>query len=353
MSVEVKVSKNLITFKSGVGTTTQNNAVNNSSPFNLPQGEQLALKNLPQEENNHVSKNNPYRTLGIVFASITAVLYAIGIGIRYKNKANLSDIQKCLSDAFRKEFSETETKQFIDRYKDLFKIDNANEFIKKSFEQIKNDYGYKNADIPLEIEYLGKRYFLKHPFKKMSMGCFDNIENKIRIWTCSDKDGCISKAEKKFVFETLFHELKHMEQAHFCYIKDKDKFFEAISKSSEANGHKPTLTEKKELIKTLNNNYSRAYENVSINDISKYNDTIEKYIENTANYKDPTTVGKKEYLKQILEKEAFEAQKAGSKFIWFDIPLFYLPKAPLPYILAGTSIACFTKDYHDSFTKNG
>ena len=108
VSVEVKVSKNLITFKSGVGTTTQNNAVNNSSPLNLPQGEQLALKNLPQEENNHVSKNknNPYRTLGIVFASITAVLYAIGIGIRYKNKANLSDIQKCLSDAFRKEFSE-------------------------------------------------------------------------------------------------------------------------------------------------------------------------------------------------------------------------------------------------------
>ena len=337
------ISNNLITFRSAVSATSQLNFAKNLEP------------NYSKAESTDKKKDvrRTYRDLGIALASATAALYAIGVGVRFKNRANISEISRGLSETLRKDLNETETKEFIDSYKDLFKINNAEDFIRKAFEQIKKDYGYEKADIPLDIEYLGKWYFLKHPFKKMSMGCFDNIKNKIRIWTCSDKDGSISKAEKKFVFETLFHELKHMEQANFCYIKDKEKFFEAISKSSEVNGHKPTLFEKNQLLKTLDNNYSRAFKNVSAKDVSKHSDTIDKYIDNTAHYKDPTTVGKKEYLEQILEKEAYQAQKAGSKFLWLDKPILYLPVAPLPYILAGTSIACFTKDYNDSFTKNG
>ena len=143
-----------------------------------------------------------------------------------------------------------------------------------------------------------------------------------------------------------------MEQAHLCYLKDKDKFFDAIASCPFPNGMKRNSFEKSSLIADLEQNYKKAYENIPPKDITKQSNIIDEYMENVRNYKDPGVVKRKEYLEQILEKDAHQAEKAGSKFLWLDKPILYIPKNPLLYGLAAASLGCFVKNKYNSDTKN-
>lgn len=335
-NIPISLKNKSVTFN---GTATLSQAANNSFRGDKSQTDKK-------------SSQHPFRKLGILFAGALAAIYAIGVGVRLHYKTNIHNLALELSEVFRRDVSESEARQIANKYKDLFKINNAEDFIKKSYEQIKKDYGYEKAEVPLNIEYKGKYYFLKHPFKNVYGGGFNNSENWIKIAAFCNEGGKISKAEKSLVFQTLFHELKHMEQSHLCYLKDKDKFFKELIKNSKSNGQKFNIMEEHSLKKSLKANYNNAYKNVPEKDVNKYSGIIDKYIENAGNYKDPKTFKMKEYKEQILEKDARKAGKTAGKIIFIDKNPLYLPKAPIPIGLAGLSAGCFITDGITSINNN-
>ena len=141
------ISNNLITFKGDVNQASQNNIVAKSSSNS---------QNISKEKKNNKILHIPSaRTLGTVFAGLGAILYAAGMGVKiYQyNKISIKSLTAELSKVFRRDLTENETKEIVSRYKELMKIDNAESFTKKAFEQIKKDYGYEKADIPLSIKY--------------------------------------------------------------------------------------------------------------------------------------------------------------------------------------------------------
>jgi hypothetical protein len=253
---------------------------------------------------------------------------------------------------FRRNITENETKEIIGRYKELFKIDDAETFTKKAFEQVKKDYGYEKAYIPLTIKYENMwKVFLTNPLKKVQVGGFNNVNPSVEIVASCSRKNKLDKVGKLGVIECLYHELKHMEQSHLCYLKDKDRFFNSLVKNEEKWRY-VSLFEKIDKFNELNINYNRAFKNVPKKDISKYNETIDKLIKNHENYISGADAKLIDYKKQILEEEAHNAGTISTKFKWLDKgTLFYKPKGFINYGLMGASALCFVKDRYDTFNK--
>ena len=342
---QINTTNNLITFKSGVNTTTPQSYT----------AKRISVSNNQQSPKNDIPLS---RKLGIGFASLFAILYTVGVGIRRHNfnKTSIKGITKELSKVFRRNLTENETKEIIGRYKELFKIDDAETFTKKAFEQVKKDYGYEKADIPLTIKYENMwKFFLKNPFKNFQAGFFNSINPSIKIVASCSRKNKLDKVGKLDIIECLYHELKHMEQSHLCYLKDKERFFNSLVKNEEK-WRNVSLFEKIDKFNELNINYNRAFKNVPKKDISKYNETIDKLIKNNENYKGGADAKLKDYKKQILEEEAYNAGTIGTKFMWQFMwldkgSLFYKPKGFISYGLMGASALCFTKDGYDTFNK--
>lgn len=227
------------------------------------------------------------RKIGIGALGTFAVLYLCAAGTRYLGrKISPIKLQKPLSEIFRRDISVNEVKQMQEKYAEIMKINDAEEFTRKAFEQIKKNYGYENADLNLKINYKGKRSILddlKSMIKKEKIiaGSHDpiNLSTSINLY-CNKGDNI--KYCKLQVIDTLFHELKHLQQSHICYQGNKQKYFDILH---YRNILRVPYHQTEDFYKKLENNYSKVFKNVPAQNIKVSRETVNKYIESMKNHR--------------------------------------------------------------------
>lgn len=295
--------------------------------------------------NNKKEKMPIERKIGIASLGVLAALWLLKFGsLSYLKKDYIKPekLPKSLSDVFKRDISVEQTKEIQNKYKELYKIKDAEEFTRKIYEQIKKDYGYENADIPLKINYKGKYFFLKQLLKGKrhnTLGCANSFNPSITINLSAAKGDKLGTFAKKNITDIIFHEFKHIQQFELCYRHNKNKFFETIPEYSEF----PTM---------IKLNYERAFQNVPIKNTKNEAGTIEKYIYNLRNYKSSSSEYSK-YKNQIVEQEAFAAGNTGRQLTnTADKNPYALRYGPVTKGLAGISLGCFAIDGYKNYTKN-
>lgn len=123
---------------------------------------------------------------------------------------------KCFSAIFCKKVSIEKAIETMNLYQKLSYIKDPKEFCQKAFEQIKNDFGYKNIDIPLVFEESGASDAAWNPVYCV-MNLYTDISQKF--------DGL----EKANIIEYLIHEFRHVRQTEMSYRTSPEKFLDAIA----------------------------------------------------------------------------------------------------------------------------
>ncbi len=256
------------------------------------------------------------------------------------NNVNVKqELRQKFSEIFKKDFSEVETDKLVENYKQIFKIDDVDDFSQKMFEQIKKDSGNESKNI---------EFVIRKCKSGMAEGGGYTPQNRMLYLDIEHKNNIINHEQKKLIFESLVHEFQHVRQYEMAYNADSLKFAKAMTKNcdpieaiaflEDALKRKTTLIsqlggekEVQEIIEKLKLNdpdsinlyCSRTSDEVIeiINNIKKsfgpvkqYDKNSEnykkgmKYLENFENYIQPTEKTREQYQQQIIEKEAFDAQ---------------------------------------------
>ena len=233
---------------------------------------------------------------------------------------NIENIRRNLSEIFEKNITQKEADELAKNYKKICEIKDDNEFIQKLFKQIKNDYGFKNSHIKLNIVD------------------FDSSNAPNWIAFHSDLGHIISVsrvngkyANRKELFECIFHEFKHHKQFETAIATDRLAFEDALA-------HKKIKEYSQELI---NNNggeqavikwlkeQSRPYLQPEFDRIGReigqisrdsvlYNKGL-KYIDGKRNYIQESEIKlrNKDYKNNILEVEAYKVSELAKElFNW-------------------------------------
>lgn len=137
---------------------------------------------------------------GICAAGIAGVLLH-----KITNKPTIEKAQKAFKEIFvRDDISIKETKEILAQYKEIEKISDNQEYIKKMFEFAKKNFGLSHTNITLKIEDLGKN----------TLGASDAIGNL----TIS------SKANRKGMVNFIHHELRHSKQHDIMISENVQKY---------------------------------------------------------------------------------------------------------------------------------
>jgi len=255
------------------------------------------------------------------------------------------ELQQKFNEIFKKNFSETETDTLIENYKQIFKIDNADDFTNKLFKQVQKDSGNENKNIKLIIN--------KCTASTEREGGF-SASNGSLVLDVACENNVVQMKDKKFLFEALIHEFQHVRQQEMAYNADSVRFLQSQTKDVDIKdiinmfedalknnpnkvaqlGGEKTLRESLEGLKSNNPDYVNLYKmskedklEVAINiknvfgNPQKYEANSEqqklgiKYLENWENYIQPTQETMEQYGQQIVEKEAFDAQAIAREII--------------------------------------
>lgn len=155
--------------------------------------------------------------LGAASITVGAILTKGKLWAKEK-PVSFEKVQQNLAEIFdKKNITKEETENFIQKYKEFYKIRDKKEFITKSFEQMKKDFGYEN--IPCELKITEK-------LEKNHDGSFTfghNILNKISVYKGFSKNEALN---------TLCHEFTHLRQREYMIRTSSEKLTEAMAKGS-------------------------------------------------------------------------------------------------------------------------
>lgn len=298
--------------------------------------------------------------VGLTVLGIGATAYACLVGHRMMTKPNIEKIAQNFSDTFRREVSPTEAKQLTERYKEIYQIKDTEQFVKTLFEQIKKDYGFEKANIPLKLSYYEKGISLKECMGARKAGGMNSYDCTMQVEIPCLKGQSIGNNTKRKIANTMFHEFRHTQQQYICYSTDKSAFFKALETNhlkdsgnidKEIQKYKSLLQDQSELkkyakqfnktvdemkagteqmieilekrddnakmlagINSFNKeevmtNYSKAYDKMPTTNYKLNDNDVKSYLENFADYKDGSS-SYDEYRKQALE---FDAHDIGDK----------------------------------------
>ncbi len=104
----------------------------------------------------------------------------------------------------------------IERYKDLEKIEDKEEYIKAVFEEAKNNFGFRKSKMQLQIS----------PPEHMQgyIGGADTAFYNVQIR---------SDIPREKVLETIHHELRHHKQHYYAYNLSPETYMKAVNKKIE------------------------------------------------------------------------------------------------------------------------
>lgn len=115
---------------------------------------------------------------------------------------DLTESQKKCKSIFIENFSDDEAKNIAKKYNELLKIDNKEEFIKSTFEELKKDYNIQKLPIKLETNYKQEKVLGMQGKAAMN---FDEASQQFIIKISS-------RESKKSILKSLTHELHHVKQ---------------------------------------------------------------------------------------------------------------------------------------------
>lgn len=227
----------------------------------------------------------------------------VSIKNRLKDKpVSFEKNQKKLAEIFGKEnLTKEEAEELIQKYKEIYKIEDKNEFAKQAFNQMKKDFGYENTNIELKIN---NDNIMQNLIKNHGMvaGGFQFL-NRITI---------NSKNHKNIILRNLAHEFNHMRQTEYMFRTDKDRYIKCITK---------LLIEFDPKIKNMYNEnqeeFNKSIENF-LNDMfnspSKFEKDSPKYIQGQKYFEANSTYlndkkNLKDYQNNLLEKESSDIGK--------------------------------------------
>ena len=151
------------------------------------------------------SKRNKAKKTLCVLGGICAVGVAGVLLHKIINKPTIEKAQKAFKEIFvRDDITLKETKEILTQYKEIEKITDNQEYIKKLFELAKKNFGLSHTNITIEIKDLGKGY----------IGASDAIGNL----TIS------SKANRKGMVNFIHHELRHSKQHDIMISENVEKY---------------------------------------------------------------------------------------------------------------------------------
>ena len=235
---------------------------------------------------------------------------------------NIENIRKNLSEIFEKNITQTEAEELAKNYKKIYEIKDDNEFVKKLFEQIKNDFGFKNSHIKLNIEDFNSTNAPNWAAMHTDLG------HMIRITRVNGK-----YAKREELFGSLFHEFKHHKQFETSIATDKLAFEEALAykklkeysqEQINNNGGEQAVISwiKEQSRKFLLPEYNRIEQEIGQlpKDSVLYKKGL-KYIEGKRNYIQESEILSKnnDYRDNILEVEAHNVGKLAKElFNWLS-----------------------------------
>ena len=193
-----------------------------SSNVSLPEypSDTVEISSKKQKEKEGMPKSLKW-LLGIGGSGLA--LYGALVTHRALSRPALETIKKDLSETFRREVTDSEIKELLTKYKDILKIKDKKEFCQKAFDQIKNDYGYKDVDIQLTLNSTTDTIF---GGLWMNTGeAFQVYYNKI-IEMCGGK---FNKQTKAQILDIIFHEFQHAKQTEYCMRTNPEKYFDALT----------------------------------------------------------------------------------------------------------------------------
>lgn len=183
-------------------------------------------KEIKKETDTQPKKNKHLiRNIIIGVIALPVIIYG-GVVLKHKfSKPTFDEIQKCFKEIFERDLSKDEVNNLLDKYKQLLKNENTEDFAKQMVEQLKKDYGIEKVQTDINVELLkdGKiKTMIEHrkngeasPFGEINIMPSTNSKEVIR-------------SQQKEILETGFHEVKHLKQFAEAYCADPDKFADAI-----------------------------------------------------------------------------------------------------------------------------
>lgn len=154
---------------------------------------------------------------GGIIAGITALCLL-------KNKKatpkNFQEITQKFNQIYQRDFSKQEISSMINQYKEIFKLDNVDEFSNQLFKQIKKDAGLGDKDIKFFVNKC-------EPGTASTGGFWANAAQIMMDVECTNNK--ISNENKKSLFETLVHEFSHVHQHEQAYNADAERYLQCIT----------------------------------------------------------------------------------------------------------------------------
>lgn len=139
---------------------------------------------------------------------------AIGAGV-FLTKGKLwgKELQarQNLSKIFGKDFSKDEAKTLLQKYKEIYKIDDKHTFIDELFKQVKKDYGYEGKDITWHI--------LNKPVETSS----NELKGAAKYSFSLGEVGVLPTRSKDEIFISMTHEFDHVRQEEYMYRTSPEK----------------------------------------------------------------------------------------------------------------------------------
>ena len=309
----------------------------------------------------------------IGLATSAAAVYGCVVGHRMLTKPSIVKVAKNFSEIFRRDVSKEEAKVLTEKYKEIFKVEEYDDFCKRIFEQAKKDFGYEKVGIKLKVNKMADTS-VGSALSKHEIASYNCLNGILTLNPTHSKNGKMSGTNKLEMLEALMHEFQHTKQSEFAYRTNPLKYFDACqarrdspaktvatdmitsledmlkskydltkymkehnlktveAAKAEINNLIKTLKEKEHVINTLSSVKIPLKEQLAEWDnlfgklprfkegTKEYEQGL-KYIEGQANYVSANSKNYEAYTQQLVEEEAFSAgNKANEIYNFFANP---------------------------------
>ena len=219
---------------------------------------------------------------------------------------NMTSPAKKLSKIFRREVTSEEATQLMNRYKEIAKVENKEEYIKQMFNQLKKDYGWEGIDFTYNLNRTtnlsGGSVGGFRPLSTIGKTASDG-NYYIDKFTPEVMEVCLNRS-KEDIFATMVHEFQHCKQHEIAYRADKNKFIEAMIRKRLSPEMKEEIAMFKEAIDKY---YAPVWDKLpAIQKGSKEYNMGLRYIDNLEHYISASE-DKVKYMQQLVEREAYSA----------------------------------------------
>lgn len=176
--------------------------------------------------------------VGIGTLSALAVTSSAVLIRRKAQKPMIWKVQEDLSRIFGREFTLDETRDLADKYKRIYHNRNTATYITELNKQLKEDFGYKNTNITLNIDG--------------TLGAWDKVNGRLHVTPADQKThDRVLHRHKRDIFVTMVHEYTHVKQSEIAYRTSPEELNKALIKRNYNANLNDKYSPEKELLEKM------------------------------------------------------------------------------------------------------